>query len=252
MTDTSRSFRVEALVLRHSNFAEADRLLTLFTRERGKLNVVAKGVRKLKSRKAGHLEPFTRVQLQLARGQGMPIITQAETMESYSAIRADLNLTARAAYVLEVLDRFTFAEEEHPQLFQLAVETLQRLNAGVEAFYANRYFELHALDALGFKPELFVCVSCRQPIQPVDQFFSARRGGVVCPDCALRVEGIRPVSVDTLRFLRHFQRSSFKEACRADPKPSQREEMEALLQHYILTQMESRLNTPGFIRAISS
>ena len=70
MSEGSRSYRTEALVIRHTNFGEADRILTLYSREKGKIRVVAKGVRKLKSRKAGHLEPFTRVQLQLAKRAG--------------------------------------------------------------------------------------------------------------------------------------------------------------------------------------
>ena len=113
MSEGSRSYRTEALVIRHTNFGEADRILTLYSREKGKIRVVAKGVRKLKSRKAGHLEPFTRVQLQLAKGRDLPIVTQAETIEAYLNIRNSLETTAQAAYVLEILDRFTFDEEEN-------------------------------------------------------------------------------------------------------------------------------------------
>lgn len=250
MTEGPRSYRTEAVVIRHSNFGEADRVLTLFTREQGKVRAVAKGVRKLKSRKAGHLEPFTRVQLQLARGRDLPIITQAETVEAYLNIRSTLETTAQAAYVLEVLDRFSFEHEENRDLYRLAVETLQRLDAGMDPFFANRYYELHVLDALGFKPELFACVICREPLQAVDQYFSGLQGGVVCPKCMFKVEGTRPVSVDALRFLRHFQRSDFKEALRAHPDALVRGEMEDLLQHYISIQLDRRLNTPGFIRAI--
>ena len=250
MGEGSRSYRTEALVIRHSNFGEADRILTLYTRENGKIRVVAKGVRKMKSRKAGHLEPFTRVQLQLARGRDLPIVTQAETIEAYPNIRSTLELTAQAAYVLEILDRFTFDEEENRGLYKLAIETLQRLDSGVDPFYANRYYELHVLDTLGFKPELFVCVLCRKPIEAVDQYFSASRGGVVCPLCFGKVEGARPVSVSALKFLRHFQRSDFKEATRAHPDALVQGEMEDLLQNYISTQLDRRLNTPGFIKAI--
>ncbi|MBA4421069.1 MAG: DNA repair protein RecO [Anaerolinea sp.] len=250
MTEGPRSYRTEALVIRHSNFGEADRILTLFSREQGKVRAIAKGIRKLKSRKAGHLEPFTRVLLQLARGRDLLIVTQAETVEAYLNIRASLEVTAQAAYVLEILERFTFDEEENRELYQLAVEALQRLDSGVESFYANRYYEMHVLNALGFKPELFACVICREVIQPVDQYFSAAQGGVVCPKCIGKVEGAHPISVDALRFLRHFQRSDFKEAVRANPEFLVRGEMEDLLQHYISIQLDRRLNTPGFIRAI--
>ena len=75
-----RSIRVEAVVLRHTELGEVDRIITLFSRQRGKLRAVAKGIRRPRSRKAGHLEPFTWVSLQLARGRDLWIVTQAETV----------------------------------------------------------------------------------------------------------------------------------------------------------------------------
>ena len=78
-----RSLRVDAVVLRHSDYGEADRLLTLYTRQRGKMRVVAKGARKIASRKAGHIEPFTHVKLQLAAAREMFILTQADTIDAY-------------------------------------------------------------------------------------------------------------------------------------------------------------------------
>ncbi|MEW5831025.1 MAG: DNA repair protein RecO, partial [Chloroflexota bacterium] len=95
-----RSFRAEAIVLRHSDWGEADRMLVLFTRQQGKVRALAKGARKIRSRKAGHLEPFTRVTLQLAAGRDLLIVTQAETLEAYQPVREDLVLTGYAAYLV--------------------------------------------------------------------------------------------------------------------------------------------------------
>ena len=109
-----RSFRVEAVVLRHHDYGEADRLLTLYTRQLGKTRVLAKGARKIASRKAGHIEPFTQVKLQLARGRDMLLVTQADTVDAYLPLRENLILTSQASYVLELLDRFTYVDETHP------------------------------------------------------------------------------------------------------------------------------------------
>ena len=106
-----RSFRVEAVVLRHANWGEADRLLTIYTREQGKLRAIVKGARKIRSRKAGHVEPFTHITLQLAKGREIPIVTQVETLDPYLPLREDLQLTGHAAYMLELLDRFTYDQE---------------------------------------------------------------------------------------------------------------------------------------------
>ena len=118
----ARSFSVEAVVLRHADYGEADRILTLYTRQLGKTRAIVKGARKVTSRKAGHLEPFTHVKLQLAKGRDMPIITQADTVEAYIPLRDNLVLTGQASYIIELLDRFTYDEgKDNSNLFRLLV-----------------------------------------------------------------------------------------------------------------------------------
>jgi DNA repair protein RecO (recombination protein O) len=250
MPRPERTIRVEAVVLRHSDWGEADRLLVLYTREEGKLRAIAKGARKLRSRKAGHLEPFTCVALQLARGRDLWIVTQAETVEAYLPVREDLELTANAAYIIELLDRFTFEEGENRTVYRLLVDTLGRVAKEKDVFMAVRYYEIHLLDLLGFRPELFHCVRCRAEIKPQDQFFSAVLGGVLCPRCGPLVPTARPVSMLALKYLRHLQRSTYPEACRANPEGSVRPEMERLLNFYLTYLLERKLNTPEFLREI--
>lgn len=237
-------------MLRHTDWGEADRMLTLYSRERGKLRCVAKGVRRLHSRKAGHLEPFTRVALLLARGREVWIVTQAETVEAYLALRDDLLRTGYAAYVIELLDRFTYEEGENRGLYHLVSETLRRINEGVDAFLTVRYYELRLLDVLGFRPELFHCVNCGRTIQAEEQFFSALQGGVLCPNCGVDTAGVRPISLLALKFLRHYQRSSFTEAARAQIAPAVQQEMETLLQFYLTYLLERGLNSPDFLRLV--
>ena len=250
MPRAERTLKVEAVVLRHSDYGEADRLLTLYSREQGKLRAIAKGVRKMQSRKAGHLEPFTQVALMLAQGHDLWIVTQAEAIESFQPLREDLTRIGYAGYVVELLDRFTYEEGQNWQLYKLLVETLQRLSQEENAFVPVHFYEMRLLDLLGFRPLLFECALCGKAIQPEDQYFSAERGGVLCPDCGLMVNEVRPVSMDALRFLRHFQRSSYSEAKRAAPAPETRAEVEALLNYYLTYLLERNLNSPEFIRQI--
>jgi DNA repair protein RecO (recombination protein O) len=245
------SFRLEAIVLRHVDWGEADRLITLYTRERGKICAVARGVRKIKSRKAGHLEPFTRVFLQLAKARDLPIITQAETVDAYIPLRDDLVRTATAAYIVELLDRFTYEDEgENANIFHLLTQTLHRIVNLPDSWVAVRYYEVRLLDFLGFRPHLFECANCGKEIQAVDQFFSALDGGVLCPKCGANRAGVRPVSVEALKYLRHFQRSNYGEAARARPDSRVRAEVEALIQSYFTYLLERELNSPGFIKQI--
>ncbi len=246
-----RSFRAEAVVLRHADWGEADRILTLYTREYGKLRVVAKGARKMRSRKAGHLEPFTHITVQLARARDLSIITQVETLDAYLPLREDLLLMGYASYVMELLDRFTYDEEGgNPVIFRLLTETLGRLSLQIEPWLALRFYEMRLLDSLGFRPQLFKCSNCAREIQPEDQYFSASSGGVVCPRCGAGLPGLWQISMGSLKYLRHFQRSNFKDATRANPTRAEQKEIETLMQAYFTYLLERSLNTPGFLKKV--
>ncbi|GAB4489053.1 MAG: DNA repair protein RecO [Anaerolineales bacterium] len=252
MSEKARSFRVTAVVLRHSDWGEADRLLTLYTREQGKLRAIGKGLRKMRSRKAGHLEPFTHVTLQLARGRDMAIVTQVETLNAYLPLRDDLQRTARAAYVIELLDKFTYEEEGgNPAVFLALTETLTRIAEDADPWPALRYYETRLLEWMGFRPQLFHCANCSREILPEDQFFSPAQGGVICPRCGIGLPGLWKISMEALKYLRHFQRSSYAQAARANPPAAIRLEIESLMQAHISYLLERELNTPGFIKKIS-
>ncbi len=252
MPDQFRSYRSEAVVLRHANLGEADRIVTLYTREQGKLRAIAKGARKIRSRKAGHLEPFTHITVQLAKTRDMPIVTQVETIHGYLPLRDNLSLTGYASYVLELLDRFTFDQEGgNSAMFRLLIETLDRLCEMEDPWVAIRFYEIQLLDFLGFRPHLFECANCRAEIQAVDQFFSPSIGGVICRSCGDGLPGLWKISVDVLKYLRHFQRSSFEQASRAKVAPELRREIEELTQAYFVYLLERSLNTPTFIKRMA-
>jgi DNA repair protein RecO (recombination protein O) len=246
-----RSIRVHAIVLRHADWGEADRLVTLYTREQGKLRAVAKGARKVTSRKAGHLEPFTHVKLQLARGRSLFIVTQADTIEAYLPLRETLVMTGTASYVVELLDRFVYEEEgANPTLFRLLAKTLKRLADGEDPWLAVRYYEMRLLDFLGFRPQLFECANCGREIKAEDQFFSYSLGGVICPRCGRGLPNLTSISIDALKYLRHFQRSSYAESKRAQPAPDVQDEVERLMQGYFTYLLERELNSPGFLKRV--
>jgi DNA repair protein RecO (recombination protein O) len=168
----------------------------------------------------------------------------------YLPLHEDLLLTGEAAYVLELIDRFSYEEGENRRLYQLLTETLDRLAKGDPIFTAVHFFELHLLDSVGFRPQLFHCVHCKQEIQPQDQFFSALQGGVVCPNCVNLVPDVRPVSTAALKYLRNFQRTPYPKLLAADPSPMVEKEVESILQFYNTFLLERRLNSPQFINEV--
>jgi len=249
--ERSHSFRVEAVVLRHIDYGEADRILSLYTRQLGKTRALVKGARKVTSRKAGHLEPFTYVKLELARGRDLLLVTQADTVEAYLPLGENLVLMGHASYVIELIDRFTYDDEtENPAIFRLLTDTLARLASKTDPWLAIRYYEMRLLDYLGFRPQLFECVNCGREILAEDQFYSFSAGGVICPNCGRGLPNLTRISVEALKYLRHFQRSSYAEASRARPSSEVQAETESLMQGYFTYLLERELNTPGFIKRV--
>ncbi len=252
MPNHERTLRTEAVVLKHTDWGEADRILTLYTREKGKLRAIAKGVRKLTSRKAGHLEPFSKTELMMAAGRDFWIITQAECSNSYPKLKEDLVCMGYAAYAVELAEKFSVEGQENRNLYRLLTETLDRLEKQDDRIITIRYYEVHLLDHLGYKPQLITCVHCGNEIKPQDQYFSAEQGGVLCPNCHGQAQSVRPVSMDALRFMRHFQRSTFREALKAQMSPSTGKELEELLSYIITFLLERGLNSPQFIRSLQN
>ena len=178
-----RLYRTEAVVLRRQDMGEADRLLTLYTPGAGKLRTIAKGVRKPTSRKAGHLELFMHSNLLVARGQSLDIVTQAEAIHPFRALRQDLERATYAHYIAELLDRFASEGDENPALFNLLVHALQWLCEAGDLALAARFYELRLLALEGYQPQLFYCLGCGDALQPVINYFSPEQGGMLCPRC---------------------------------------------------------------------
>lgn len=246
-----RSLRVEAVVLRHLEYGEADRILTVFSREQGKLRCIAKGVRKIRSRKAGHIQPFSCAKLMLARGRNMWIITQAELIDAYPALQKNLVILSYASYVIELLDRFTYEEGPHQALYRLLTRTLDRLTKAEHPDQVVRYYDMRLLDLMGFRPQLFHCVNCEEEIIAQDQYFSAQRGGVLCPNCGHASPIARPVAMQVLKYMRHYQKSSYPTAMKAPYNENLYKEFESVLNYYYLYILERRLNSPGFLRKVN-
>jgi len=245
-----RSYRTQAIVLGHFEFGEADRILTLLSYQRGKIKAIAKGVRKIRSHKAGHLEPFTNVNLFIAKGRNLDIITQAETVNPHMGLREDLERMAFASYVVEALDRFTYEEGQNVALFRLLEETLTRLEQQSNLTTVVHYYEVRLLDLLGFRPQLFDCIDCGEDILPQDQFFSPLVGGVVCPKCGgARAEAI-PVEKDVLRYFRHLQRSNWGQIRDVIIPDHIEKKLGHLVESYLTYLLERKLNSPEFLREI--
>jgi DNA repair protein RecO (recombination protein O) len=177
-------FKTEAVVLRSLRFGEADRVLHLYTAERGRVGAVAKGVRRVRTRFGGRLEPLFRVQLVLHEGRGeLCTVTSAETVDAHPALREHREALERATQACDAMLRLFDAAEPNRPAFHLLARELALLDS--DPSRATRAhglaFRLKLLLAAGFVPELAACAQCGDPEHLTG--FSASAGGVVCAGC---------------------------------------------------------------------
>src|SRR5918996_786767 len=218
MSPRARLYKTEAIVLRSMDLGEADRVLTVLTPRLGKLRVIAKGIRRPRSRLGGGLEPFSDVHLELA-------------------------------------DRFCEGSADSHEAFGLLAQGLAGLDAApaeVSREIIARWFELHLLDAMGFRPELAGCVDCGAEIGPDGNGYSPVAGGVLGPECSHAALATRPISADALKVLRHLQRSGLGDVLRLRLTGAVQREVERALQASVLVVLERELRSRDFLEEVAA
>jgi DNA repair protein RecO (recombination protein O) len=243
-------YRTEAIVLRRHDLGETDRILTLYTRDRGKVRAVARGVRNPSSRKAGHVELFMRTDLLIAQGRTLDVISQAQMLDAYLPLRQDLVRTTYASHFVELLDAFTEDGDESRPLYTLLRNGLTWAATTADLRRAARYYELHILDLAGYRPELFHCVACGEKIKAEDQFYSIVDGGVVCPRCAPQRPRARRLSLRTLKLLRYLQTRPYRAVEQLTLGPDVHAEAERLLHEILIYHLERRLKSAAFLERL--
>jgi DNA repair protein RecO (recombination protein O) len=250
MPQPPRVYETPAIVLRQRKLGEADKVITLYSANFGKLDAVAKGVRKATSRLAGHVEPLNHGSFLLAHGRTLDIITQAQTIESFQPLRADLDRLSRGLYAAELVDRFTEERSENFALYRALLDALRRLSERDDLELVLRFFEMTLLDMLGYRPELHTCIACGRPLEPVANAWAAGAGGVVCPNCQHDISGVRPLSVNALKLLRLFQGQHFAEVARVHVSPELAEELEGHLRDSIHHALERDVRSAHFVETL--
>jgi DNA repair protein RecO (recombination protein O) len=247
-------YRCEAVILRKLNFGEADRIMTLFTLERGKVSAIAKSVRKARSRMSGQLDVFAHGNMMLAEGRNMDVITQFRRLTDTEPLARDLERSAAAAVVVEVADKVL--EERHPQpaLFRVVTDALAAMSAagaGARAELAD--YLMRVLGELGYLPELYSCARCGRELDPEeDMAFSPFVGGVIgidCDDPKAPAASIGARTVKILRVLASGDRDTFlRLKLDADDIRSVEHALEGQLEHHL----DRQLKSIDFVRTLES
>ncbi len=197
------TYVTEGVILRRVDYGEADRILTVLTREHGKIGVIARGVRKSGSRLAAQTDLFARSRMQLARGRGeLDVLIQAETAGGAAPL-ADARRTACASVCAELADRVLESNHPDQETFDLVVEALHDCtDHDRDPRAALVWLTRRMIDRLGYAPQLYECASCATPLAETSAWFSAVAGGLLCTRCAPSDPGSVECSVRVIKVLR--------------------------------------------------
>ena len=243
----SREYQTEAIIIKKTKLGEADRILTLYTPGLGKIQGVAKGVRRPKSKLSGHLELLTYSQVTLAQGHNLDTITGSQTVNGFTPLKTDLWLTSYGLYVTELVNQFTAEHVEDERLFRLLLDTLQNLCHTNNRELLLRYFEIHLLEEAGYRPQLQECVTCHRPLEPITNSFCARIGGTLCPVCGLNQPFSRTISVNALKVLRFIQRNDYSAVGRLKIDAALSMELEDITRSYLKYLLERDVKSANWL-----
>jgi DNA repair protein RecO (recombination protein O) len=236
-----------ALVVRGSDWSETSRIATLWSREFGKLRVLAKGGRRLNSSFEVALDLLNVCHIAVIRKSsgGLDLLTEAQVAERFPKLRTHLPALYAAYYIAELLADGTEVYDPHAALFDATLTALRELGeAGANVGPRLAAYELTWLQELGYSPALETCAACGRPV-PEPTVFSASAGGIVCPECLPRQREKRSITPAALRMLQSL--GSEIDAWRQTFSPPVRAEVRALLGQYVTYRLSRRMRTLPYV-----
>lgn len=194
--------KCEGIVIRSTDYGETNKVVTLYTREWGKIGVMARGAKKPNSRLSAITQLFTYGYFLIQQGSGLGSLQQGEMISSMRSIREDIFLTAYSSYIVELTDKSVEDKKSNPFLFELLLQTLNYLNEGYDADVLMHIYEMKMLNVLGLNPTLNQCSVCGSTDGHFS--FSIREGGLLCHRCIDRDPYHMKLSPAAVRLLRLF------------------------------------------------
>jgi len=199
--------RTKGFVLKENERGEADKVFLVFTEDFGQIEVLAKGVRKIKSKLRGNIPLFSISEIEFVQGSVYKTLTDASLIDDFESIGKDLKKAEITSQIAETFTQLIKGEEKDLKIWSLLKETFETLNNSVLAsthrwliFY---YFLWRFFSILGYQPELYQCSFCREELRPEELYFSFR-GGALCPVCSQKQKEVIEVNVNTIKILREI------------------------------------------------
>ena len=198
----------EAIILQTTDFAEWDRIVSVYTKDFGKIRGIAKGAKRSRKRFGSALEPFTHNEIFFVEKetQGLVRFERCHILNLFSEIAHDLKKVIYGSYFLELVNTMTPEKEKNPEIFSLLLFFINLLKE--EGFREDllRIFELRLFSLLGYQPQFLSCTNCGHEFRVEEKYrFSVKRGGIVCSKCLVKHPGLLPLSNGTIRIFQQVQ-----------------------------------------------
>lgn len=242
-------YRTEGIVIRTQDLGEADKIVTVYTRDEGKVRAVARGARRPRNRLLGVAQVFTHSDFMFFRNKGLDTLSQAELREPFLALRGDLYKMAYGAYILELVNALTEEGEKNVQVFSLLLATLYLLELSTHYSLLTHAFEIRIMALLGYSPELCNCVSCGKQIAYEKLWFSPSHGGILCGDCTDKGDAIK-VSVGTVKVLERLLYGELDKLHILKLTDDMSRELDTILRKYIDYRLEKPLKSLEFLNVL--
>ena len=201
-------YRTQGIVLKKEDRFEADQLFTVYTKDFGKLEILGKGIRKIKSKLRPSIDLFYLSEIEFIQGRTYKTLTDVILIDKFENLRKDLKRLAIAFKITETADELIAGQEPDEKIWYLLKETLKKLNQPSFQVFDWRlvycYFFWNLISFLGYKPQLYFCVFCQKRLIPEKIYFSLQEGGTICQKCHKKFSKGREVSLDTIKILRIF------------------------------------------------
>ncbi|MCM1566606.1 MAG: DNA repair protein RecO [Dehalobacter sp. 4CP] len=232
-------YQADAIVIRSREYGESDRLITLFSREKGKLEAVAKGVRKPKSTQRGGTQLFTYADFLLYRGKTLDTVNQAQPRENFIHLWDDFDRTITASAMVELLDISTVREQPDPELFTLTLSFLFLLKH-LDPYMAQAAYALRLMHLQGYLPSMEGCTECGGDLSGEQVYLSAEAGGFLCAACKNN-RIVRALNPGSLALMRQLYQADLVKIDRLRWNKKMRQEILESLCHYCEQKFERKL-----------
>lgn len=243
------TYRTQAIVLRTMSWPRHARFFVFYTKEHGKIKGVAAGAEKIKSKVAGHLQPFVISEVMMAHGRSIDRVAQARLQKRFTSFSTHYHLYLLGSYVLEVVEKLTKEHVADEQIWAEMMAVLDELEEQGEWGDPQRFsllvriFAFRLLDRMGYRPELRRCVSCRSEEAARQPTFSVLQGGLICVSCRQRYRDAQNLSVDSLKMLRAILRLPVSQSARVILQPEDLAAVSTVIDQLVTVQLQSPLQT---------